>query len=79
MTNQLELTHPSSRTMESWRATLSALKSRGETDGPRVDAAESGLSYWRCHTALFREVERGTVDEALANKALDILTTRPRR
>lgn len=33
--------------MESWRARLGAMASRGETDGPRVAEARSALAWWK--------------------------------
>jgi|UPI0003684D6C hypothetical protein len=48
--------HPRSRSMESWRARLGVLASRGETDGPRVAEARSALSWWRTRAFLIREM-----------------------
>lgn len=43
--------------MESWRARLGVLASRGETDGPRVDEARAALSWWRRHAFLMRNLD----------------------
>ncbi|MCV7223636.1 hypothetical protein H7I95_22345 [Mycolicibacterium elephantis] len=42
--------------MESWRARLGVLASRGETSGPRVDECRAALSFWRMHATLVREL-----------------------
>lgn len=42
--------------MESWRARLGLLASRGETDGPRVAEARYALSWWRTRSFLIREM-----------------------
>ncbi|WP_137146930.1 hypothetical protein [Mycolicibacterium sp. CR10] len=38
---------PRTRSMAGWRARLGALASRGETDGPRVEACRTALAWWR--------------------------------
>ncbi|MGD1282053.1 hypothetical protein ACKUUI_02310 [Mycobacterium seoulense] len=48
--------HPRTRTMESWRARLGVLASRGETDGPRVAEARAALTWWRHRTYLTRDM-----------------------
>ena len=59
-----------SRSVESWRARLGALASRGETDGPRVAEAKAALSYWRRRTFLVNECD---VSEAQADALLDLI------
>ncbi|EID10870.1 hypothetical protein MXEN_17003 [Mycobacterium xenopi RIVM700367] len=48
--------HPRTRSMESWRARLGVLASRGETDGPRVAEARAALTWWRHRTYLTRDM-----------------------
>lgn len=48
--------HPHDRSMESWRARLGVLASRGETDGPRVAEARAALSWWRTRATIIREM-----------------------
>lgn len=59
--------------MESWRATVAVLASRGEIDTPRVVEARAALSWHRCEGFFSREVERGSLDAATAEKMLDQL------
>ncbi|WP_234787969.1 hypothetical protein [Mycolicibacterium setense] len=47
--------HPRTRSMESWRARLGLLASRGETDGPRVAEARAALSWHRTRSFLIKE------------------------
>jgi hypothetical protein len=61
--------HPRSRSMESWRARLGVLASRGETDGPRVAEARAALSWHRHRTFLIRE---GSTPEQ-ADALLDLI------
>lgn len=49
--------HPRTRSMESWRARLGVLASRGETDGRRVEEARTALSWWRVRAFLIREMD----------------------
>jgi hypothetical protein len=42
--------------MESWRARLGVLASRGETDGPRVAEARAALTWHRHRTYLTRDM-----------------------
>ncbi|OBY30795.1 hypothetical protein [Mycolicibacter kumamotonensis] len=62
-------THPRTRSMESWRARLGVLASRGETDGPRVEEARTALSWWRTRAFLIRE---GSSPEQ-ADELLDLI------
>lgn len=55
--------------MESWRARLGVLASRGETTGARVDECRAALSFWRMHATLVREL-RISDDEARSLVAL---------
>jgi len=57
--------------MESWRARLGVLASRGEVDGPRVAEARAALSYWRTRTFLIREMD---ITPERADALLDQLT-----
>lgn len=63
-------THPRFRSMESWRARLGVLASRGETDGPRVAEAKAALSYWRRRTFLIREMD---ISPEQADELLDLI------
>lgn len=49
-------THPRDRSMESWRARLGVLASRGETDGPRVAEARAALAWHRTRSTIVREM-----------------------
>lgn len=62
-------THPRSRSMESWRARLGVLASRGETDGPRVAECRSALSWHRVRSALVKEM---AMSEAQAEALLEL-------
>lgn len=59
--------------MESWRATLAVLASRGEVDSPRVVEARAALSWHRCERFFNREVARGALASATAERMLDQL------
>lgn len=59
--------------MESWRATLAVLASRGEVDTPRVVEARAALSWHRCERFFRREITRGALAPATAEKMLDRL------
>lgn len=54
--DQVAAAHPRTRSMESWRARLGVLASRGETDGPRVAEARAALTWWRHRTYLTRDM-----------------------
>lgn len=62
--------HPRTRSMESWRARLGVLASRGETDGPRVTEARAAMSWWRTRTFLIREMN---LTEERADSLLDLI------
>lgn len=62
--------HPRTRPMESWRARLGVLASRGETDGPRVAEARSALSWWRTRTFLIKELN---ISPERADSLLDLI------
>ncbi len=47
---------PRDRSMQSWRARLGVLASRGETSWPRVEQCRAALSVWRLRTFLLREM-----------------------
>lgn len=52
---------PRTRSAKGWRASLGAMASRGEVDGPRVAEARAALSWWRTRDFLISEFgsERG--------------------
>lgn len=56
--------------MESWRARLGVLASRGETDGPRVAEAKAALLWWRTRSFLIREM---SLTEDRADSLLDLI------
>ncbi len=60
--------------MESWRARLGVLASRGETDGPRVAEARAALAFWRTRTFLIREMN---VSPEHADQLLDLIDHQP--
>lgn len=66
--------HPRDRSMESWRARLGVLASRGETDGPRVDEARAALSWWRVRSTLMRELD---LTEDRAESLLEVVWEPP--
>jgi hypothetical protein len=57
--------------MESWRATIAVLASRGEVDTPRVVEARTALNWHRCQRFFAREIARGALTPTLAEKMLD--------
>ncbi|MGV7518134.1 hypothetical protein PJM49_26445 [Mycobacterium kansasii] len=63
-------THPRDRSMESWRARLGVLASRGETDGPRVAEARAALSWHRTRATILREMN---ITEERADSLMDLL------
>lgn len=66
--------HPRTRSMESWRARLGVLASRGETDGPRVAEARAALSWWRRRTFLIKEMD---ISPERADSLLDLIEQHP--
>ncbi len=56
--------------MESWRARLGVLASRGETDGPRVAEARAALSWHRTRATILREMN---ITEERADSLMDLL------
>lgn len=65
---------PRDRSMESWRARLAVLASRGETDGPRVTEARRGLAWHRCKSFFDREVGRGALAPATRDQLLALVS-----
>ncbi|MDP7727624.1 hypothetical protein [Mycobacterium sp. TY813] len=61
--------HPRDRSMESWRARLGAMASRGETDGPRVAETRSALAWWKHRQAI---IETGIPPER-ADQLADLI------
>jgi hypothetical protein len=63
--------------MESWRARLGVLASRGETSGPRVDEARAALTWHRNRKLLIEEIgltavaAEALLDAIAANDVLD--------
>lgn len=68
--DQTAAAHPRTRSMESWRARLGVLASRGETDGPRVAEARAALSWWRTRTFLIKEMD---ISEERADTLLELV------
>ena len=60
--------------MESWRASLGVMASRGEVDGPRVAEARSALSWWRRRAFLIRDTD---MSPERADELLDLIDQRP--
>ncbi|GFG68092.1 hypothetical protein MKUB_55820 [Mycobacterium kubicae] len=56
--------------MESWRARLGVLASRGETDGPRVAEARAALAWHRHRAYLTRDMG---ISEAQADELLELI------
>jgi hypothetical protein len=42
--------------MDSWKGSLGAMASHGETDGPRVAEANAALSWWKTRTFMVSEM-----------------------
>lgn len=57
---------PRSRSAKGWRASLGAMASRGETDGPRVAEAKAALSWWRTREFLTSEFGQERADSLLS-------------
>lgn len=62
--------HPRDRSVESWRAKLGAMASRGERSGPRVEEANAALSWWKHRQSI---IETGISPER-AEELADTIT-----